>query len=52
MLAQLMYRERNYSFYEHLQYTLEIKKMSNIRDFDRISKTECNISPETAELRI
>ena len=31
---------------------LILKKMSNIRDFDRILKTECNISPETAELRI
>ena len=31
---------------------LILKKMSNIRDFDRILKTECKISPETAELGI
>ena len=35
--------------YEQLQYTLEIKKMSNICDFDRILKN-FNISPETTEL--
>ena len=35
-------REWNHSLYEHLLYTLEIKKNSNIYEFDRILKTECN----------
>ena len=35
-------REWNHSLYEHLLYTLEIKKNSNICEFDRILKTECN----------
>ena len=51
MLAQLMsrlgylnsLREWNHSLYEHLYYTLEIKKMSNICGFDKILKTECNL---------
>ena len=60
MLTQLMHRLRllkffermKYSLYEHLQYTLEIKKMSNICDFDRILKTECNLQHFTRNCRI
>ena len=60
MLAQLMYRpglfklfERlKHSLYEHLWYTLETEKMSNICDFDKILKTECNLQYFTRNCRI
>ena len=63
MLAQLMHRlglfklfgrmkEWKHSLYEHLLHTLEIKKMSNICDFDRILKTECNLQHFTRNCRI
>ena len=45
-------RERNHSLYEHLQYTLEIKKISEIGDFDRILKTERNLQHFTRNCRI
>ena len=49
-------REWNHSLYEHLYYTLKIKKMSRIcvvtlTEFWKLNVT-WNISPETAELRI
>ena len=45
-------REWNHSFYEHLYYTLETKKMSNICDFDKLLKTECNFQHFTRNCRI
>ena len=45
-------RERNHSLYEHLYQALEIKKMSNICDFVRILKTECNLEHFTRNCRI
>ena len=45
-------REWNHNLYEQLQYTLEIKKMSNICHFDRILKTECNLQHFTRSFRI
>ena len=38
--------------YEHLQYTLKIKKKYNICDFGRILKTECNLQRFTRNVRI
>ena len=35
-----------------MYYTLEIKKMSNICDFDRILETECNLQHFTRNCRI
>ena len=35
-----------------MQYTLEIKKNSEIGDFDRILKTECNLQHFTRNCRI
>ena len=51
MLRQLMYGlglfklfdRMKTQFIEQLQYTLETEKMSNIYDFDRILKTQCNL---------
>ena len=45
-------REWNDSLYKDLQYTLEIKKMSNISDFYRILKTECSLQHFTRNCRI
>ena len=59
MLDQLMYRlglfkifeKKNHSLYEHLQNTLEIRKMSIICDFDRILKIESNLQHFTRNCR-
>ena len=44
--------EWNQSLYEHLYYALEIKKISNVCDFDRILKTKCNLQHFTTNCRI
>ena len=40
------------NLYEHLYCPLEIRKMSNICDFDRILKTEWNLQHFTGNCRI
>ena len=40
------------NLYKHLYCTLEITKMSNICDFDRIQKTEWNLQRFTKNYRI
>ena len=61
MVTYLMHRsglfnslqEGNRSLYENLYYTLEIfKKISNMCDFDRILKTECNLLHFTRNCRV
>ena len=66
MLAQLMYKLELFKLFERMKFivymniystylkklTKEIKKMSNICDFDRISKTECNLQHFTRNCRI
>ena len=60
MLRQLMYGLGLFKFFdrmktqfiEQLQYTLETEKMSNIYDFDRILKTQCNLQHFTRNCRI
>ena len=54
MLAQLMYRPGLFKLFERLKtwYTLEIEKMSNICDFDKILKTESNLQYFTRNCRI
>ena len=42
----------NHSLYEHFQYTFEIKKMSNVCDFEGILKTDSNLQYLTRNCRI